>query len=344
MNRSQLRSFPLSRDTERDSVPLLRRAAGVAAVAVVASGTILAFAAPASAVGTYSTTGAVNVRSGPGTTYPIVGSAPSGAAFTLVCQTQSGTNVNGNSTWDRVQFSNGVSGTIADYWTTTPSWNSYAPGTPDCNVAPPPPAAGSPIGGVNMQAACDIQYPGQGRRAVVLDAHNAYSWVCASGAGNAGINVNGACATQYGYGATSGLTDASNPYTWYCRWSTPRTVGATRDYNAGFAGQCTFGANDRFHATTGRYGAWSGDAWQWATSAKATGWTVVPNAQARSIVVFQPGIQGAGRYGHVAWVDSVESRSDGLYIHVTEMNWVGVGLWSHRVVKDVAGMSYILAP
>jgi surface antigen len=50
-------------------------------------------------------------------------------------------------------------------------------------------------------------------------------------------------------------------------------------------------------------------------------------------------------YGHVAWVDSVESRPDGLYVHVTEMNGAaGLGRWSTQIWKDVPGMSYILAP
>ncbi len=92
-------------------------------------------AAPASATGTYSTTAAVNVRSGPGTNYGAIGSAPSGAGFTLLCQWQGGTNVNGNATWDRVQFGNGLVGAISDYYTTTPSWNNYAPGTGDCSVS-----------------------------------------------------------------------------------------------------------------------------------------------------------------------------------------------------------------
>jgi hypothetical protein len=36
--------------------------------------------------------------------------------------------------------------------------------------------------------------------------------------------------------------------------------------------------------------------------------------------------------------------ADGRYIYVTEMNFTALGQISSRWVKDVAGMSYILAP
>lgn len=57
-------------------------------------------------------------------------------------------------------------------------------------------------------------------------------------------------------------------------------------------------------------------------------------------------MQGADpTYGHVAWVDSVEQRADGLYINITEMNGAaGPGVYNTRTVQDVVGMSYILAP
>jgi uncharacterized protein YraI len=100
-------------------------------------GSVLSVAVPpAAAAGNYATTGTVNVRSGPGTSYGITGSAGTGAPFVLLCQWQNGTSVNGNRTWDYVRFATGFVGAIADYWTTTPSFNSFAPGTGDCNAAP----------------------------------------------------------------------------------------------------------------------------------------------------------------------------------------------------------------
>jgi hypothetical protein len=142
-----------------------------AAVTVIAAG-----AAPSLAAGTYSTTASVNVRSGPSTGYPLVGKEPAGAQFSLQCQWQGGTSVNGNATWDKVTFANGFTGAITDYYTTTPSWNSYAPGTGACGPGspPPPPGSSSSLGGVDMQRACDTQHPGQGLRATATNANSAY--------------------------------------------------------------------------------------------------------------------------------------------------------------------------
>jgi surface antigen len=130
-----------------------------------------------------------------------------------------------------------------------------------------------------------------------------------------------------------------------CSNSSTRTRGRTEPSNSAYAGQCTWGAKEKFHQATGVYPALYGNAKDWAASARSAGWTVVVDAQAGAIVVFQPGVQGADRtYGHVAWVDSVETRGDGLYVHITEMNGAsGPGKWNQRVIKDVAGMSYILA-
>lgn len=127
-----------------------------------------------------------------------------------------------------------------------------------------------------------------------------------------------------------------------------RATGQTRSTNTGVAGQCTWGAYQKWFEASGRrhYPALSGNAKDWAGSARATGWTVVADAQPRSIVVFAPGVHYADpTYGHVAWVDRVENRSDGVYVTITEMNYGGrVGQWHTRTVKDIVGMSYILLP
>src|SRR6266568_1808133 len=180
------------------------------AVTVIAAGAVPSFAA-----GTYSTTAIVNVRSGPGTGYPFVVKEPAGAQFTLQCQWQGGTSVNGNATWDKVTFANGVTGAITDYYTTTPSWNSYAPGTGACGSGSPspPPSSSGNLGGVDMQRACDTQYPGRGLRAVATNMSSAYSWQCTGPGVSLGIDVTAECRTQYGYGAVSAV---SNPGSAYC--------------------------------------------------------------------------------------------------------------------------------
>jgi hypothetical protein len=111
---------------------LLARAITLVLAGLSLAGVLAVTAGPAAASGTYSTTALVNVRTGPSTGYAIIKSEPNGATFTLICQWQGGTNINGNATWDEVRFSNGVVGAITDYWTTTPSWNSFAPGTGPC--------------------------------------------------------------------------------------------------------------------------------------------------------------------------------------------------------------------
>lgn len=126
-----------------------------------------------------------------------------------------------------------------------------------------------------------------------------------------------------------------------------RATGLTRGGNPGTPGQCTWGAAQKWFEASGSYPALGGDALSWNDAATAAGWTVTDDAQDRSIVVFEPGVAGAGSVGHVAWVDSVSQRADGRSIHVTEMNNVylgGVGIFNDRDVMDVPGMSYILLP
>jgi surface antigen len=127
--------------------------------------------------------------------------------------------------------------------------------------------------------------------------------------------------------------------------SAVRTAGRTQSINPGTEGQCTWGAAQKWFEASGSYPAMRGNALDWRDSAAAAGYTVVDQPQDRSMVVFQPGVSGAGGYGHVAWVDSVSA--DGQSIHVTEMNNVamgGVGIFNDRDVRNVPGMSYILMP
>jgi len=127
-----------------------------------------------------------------------------------------------------------------------------------------------------------------------------------------------------------------------------RAMGMTQGANPGTPGQCTWGAAQKWFEASGSYPALSGNALSWSDSAIASGWTVVDDAQDRSLVVFQPGVAGADVVvGHVAWVASVFQRPDGQWIHVTEMNNAylgGVGIFNDRDIKDVPGMSYILLP
>lgn len=124
------------------------------------------------------------------------------------------------------------------------------------------------------------------------------------------------------------------------------TIGDTTDHNVGADGQCTWGAIEQFHNATGLYPVFEGDALNWNDSAPGHGWTVVPDPQARSIVVFEPGVAGAdSTLGHVAWVTSVQDTEQGRMVTFTEMNGpAGPGQYNERTTAHQAGMSYILAP
>lgn len=126
-----------------------------------------------------------------------------------------------------------------------------------------------------------------------------------------------------------------------------RAVGQTTDHNLGVGGQCTYGAYEKFHEATGLWPVFSGNAADWNDTAPGHGWTVVLDAEPRSVVVFEPGVQGADpTYGHVAWVDAVTPQPNGTrLVSITEMNGAaGEWGWSQRTITDVVGMSYILAP
>lgn len=128
----------------------------------------------------------------------------------------------------------------------------------------------------------------------------------------------------------------------------PRATGQTSAKNPADAGTPAWGAMAKWFQVSGKkwYPALSGLPREWANVARTTGWTVVEQPEPRSIVVFQPGVEGAPPSGHVAWVDTSANRRDGPYIGITEMHSSGDGLntWTSREVRHRPGMSYILLP
>ena len=90
-------------------------------------------------------------------------------------------------------------------------------------------------------------------------------------------------------------------------------------------GQCTYWADLRYHQMTGNWVAWIGNAYQWKYGAlSAPGWIVSSTPHMPSIIVLQPGMQGAGYYGHVAVVERI--NSDGS-VYTSNMNWYSNGGW-----------------
>jgi surface antigen len=119
---------------------------------------------------------------------------------------------------------------------------------------------------------------------------------------------------------------------------------ATRTWNAGIAGNCTWYAMDRWHLFWGRhlYPAISGNATDWANSARSLNYQVFSFPATQAVVVFAA--TSTNKYGHVAWVDGMQPRSDGTWIHIWEMNYTGLYQVDSRWAKVIPGMSFIPAP
>ncbi len=126
-------------------------------------------------------------------------------------------------------------------------------------------------------------------------------------------------------------------------WNSNRQRGATLGANRFDVGYCTWGAAEKWHQAAGSYPGFSGNAYQWASNAQGAGYSVSMTPQPRAVVVF-PVSSAYGSVGHVAWVDSVQSRPDGTYISITEMNYKGWNTWDTRVVRHSSDLRYILVP
>jgi len=106
-------------------------------------------------------------------------------------------------------------------------------------------------------------------------------------------------------------------------------------------GQCTYWANMRYHQLTGLWVPWLGNAYQWSYGAAASGWVVSSTPKVPSIIVLQPGVQGAGGYGHVAVVERI--NSDGS-VYTSNMNWYSNGGWdivSYVTFTRGPGVSFV---
>lgn len=100
-------------------------------------------------------------------------------------------------------------------------------------------------------------------------------------------------------------------------------------------GQCTFWANYRYHALTGYWVSWTGNAAQWVAGARAAGWNVSQAPHVPSILVLMPYTQGAWGYGHVAVVESINDTVSPTVVHTSNMNWwVNGGGWDKESTAD----------
>ena len=85
-------------------------------------------------------------------------------------------------------------------------------------------------------------------------------------------------------------------------------------------GQCTWWANQRYHALHGVYVPWLGqaNAWQWTDRARQFYWRVSSNPSPGAIIDLQPWVQGAYGLGHVAVVERILGNG---HVIASNMNW-----------------------
>jgi len=109
-------------------------------------------------------------------------------------------------------------------------------------------------------------------------------------------------------------------------------------------GQCTYWANMRYHALTGYWVPWLGNAYQWMYGASISGWIVSSKPIVPSIIVLQPGVEGASYFGHVAIVEKI--NPDGS-VYTSNYNWYANGGWdrlSYWTFTPGPGVSFVWHP
>src|SRR5256886_8886123 len=120
------------------------------------------------------------------------------------------------------------------------------------------------------------------------------------------------------------------------------SISGISGYDGFTYGQCTYWADLRYHQLTGYWVPWRGDAYAWAAGASASGWIVSRTPHVPSIIVLQPGVQGAGSFGHVAVVERI--NSDGT-VYTSNWNWYGNGggwaTWSSWDFTPGPGVSFV---
>jgi surface antigen len=124
----------------------------------------------------------------------------------------------------------------------------------------------------------------------------------------------------------------------------PPQTGNGSTLNRFAFGQCTYWANMRYHALTGYWVPWLGNAYQWLYGAEASGWVVSATPKVPSIIVLQPYVQGAGGYGHVAIVERI--NPDGS-VYTSNYNWYAGGGWdilSYWTFRPGPGVSFVWHP
>jgi surface antigen len=137
-----------------------------------------------------------------------------------------------------------------------------------------------------------------------------------------GSNSNPNLLAQQAATVTAVTRDGYEPGNTQTYTGLPTPPLGTSNYDGFTYGQCTYWADFRYHELTGYWVPWGGDAYEWAYGARASGWIVSSTPHMPSIIVLQPGVQGAGYFGHVAVVERI--NSDGS-VYASNWNWYNNG-------------------
>lgn len=114
------------------------------------------------------------------------------------------------------------------------------------------------------------------------------------------------------------------------------TAGARSSYVSAFTpGQCTWYA---FNMRPDLAGHVWGNAGNWAAAARASGQPTGTVPRVHAIVVFQAGVQGAWRTGHVGYVTAVGPNGT---FRVSEMDFPVPGRVTSRWAHSGRGVSFI---
>lgn len=104
-------------------------------------------------------------------------------------------------------------------------------------------------------------------------------------------------------------------------------------------GQCTYYAFNRRAELGKPIGSLWGNASNWAASASQAGFSVNNSPEVGAVFQSGPGQNGAGGYGHVGIVESVNPNGT---LTVSEMNWNGgVNVKSYRTIYNPSSYNYI---
>ena len=153
-------------------------------------------------------------------------------------------------------------------------------------------------------------------------------------------NNNPSLVAQMATATASTQTDGVNPTSSGSGSPLIPPVAGSSLNNFGF-GQCVYWADLRYHQLTGWWVPWTGNAYQWSAGAAASGWVVSSTPKVPSIIVLQPGVQGAWGVGHVAVVERI--NSDGS-VYTSNMNWAGWDVVSYVTFTPGPGVSFVWHP